>query len=47
MAQRKGSQLDADAMEPKPMAIARKKYPPAMKPNDVAVAVFLVHGLEH
>ena len=33
MARQKGSQLNADAMEPKTMAIARKKYPPAMKPN--------------
>ena len=34
MARQKGSQLDADAMEPNTMAIARKKYPPAMKPNE-------------
>ena len=33
MAPQKGSQLDADAMEPKTMAIARKKYATAMKPN--------------
>ena len=33
MARRKGSQLDAEAMDPKTIAIARKKYPPAMKPN--------------
>ena len=33
MAQQKGSQLDADAMDPKTIAIARKKYHPAMKPN--------------
>ena len=33
MARRKGSQLDADAMDPKTIAIARKKYPPAIKPK--------------
>ena len=33
MARRKGSQLDADAMDPNTIAIAIKKYPPAMKPN--------------
>ena len=43
MAQRKGSQLDADAMEPKTMAIARKKYPPAMKPS-VPVRLACIHG---
>ena len=33
MAQQKGSQLDADAMKPKTMAIARLKNPLAIKPK--------------
>ena len=33
MSRQKGSQLDADAVEPKTMAIARLKYPPALKPK--------------
>ena len=33
MERQNGSQLDADAVEPKTMAIARKKYPLALKPK--------------
>ena len=33
MAQRIGPQLDADALEPNTMAVARLKYPPALKPK--------------
>ena len=33
IAQRNGSQLEADAFDPKTIAVARLKYPPALKPN--------------
>ena len=47
MAQRNGSQLDADAVEPKTMAIARLKYPPALNPKAPVRSAFICRKRKH
>ena len=47
MARRKGFQLDADALDPITIAVARLKYPPALKPNAPVRSACIWGKLKH